>query len=158
MPVIERRKYDQHQFNPRKSSQHELKQNLMLQSRKKDTFPCSKGELFLTIQFSNCCFILSPSLYLQIGRRNECRWNYRVWYVGPYFSCSQGGTRGQKKRGQGQAKVWQQSCSMQPLEQEPRWAGWRPEHQAGHWEAPGVCRTPEDWCKANHQPFPKASR
>lgn len=35
MPAAERHYYDQHKFNPSKSSQHELEHNLMLQSQKK---------------------------------------------------------------------------------------------------------------------------
>lgn len=69
-------------------------------NHKRDTFPCSKGELLLPIQFPKCCVILPPSLGLQIGCTNECTWNYRAWFVGPYFSCSQGGTKGQTKRRQ----------------------------------------------------------
>lgn len=73
-------------------------------NHKKDTFPCSKGELFLPLQFPNSCVILPPSLRLQIGCTNECRWNYRVWFVRSYFSCSQRGTEGQMKCGQGPGK------------------------------------------------------
>lgn len=99
MPAAERHYYDQHKFNPSKSSQHELEHNLMLQSQKR-YFPSLQGRGVPTSSV--------PTLLCYTGFTNrmyKCMQvelqNLICWLL---FLLFPGGTKGQMKSGQGPGK------------------------------------------------------
>lgn len=127
-------------------------------NHKKDAFPCSKGELFLPIQFPNSCVILPPSLSLQIGCTNECRWNYRVWFVRSYLFPER-----YRRSNEMWARARQRCVSRGAVLACSPWSRNNAE-QAGGPSTGLATKKPRryaehlrKWCKANHQPFPKAS-
>lgn len=59
MPVTETHEYDQHRFNPSKSSQHELEHNLKLKSQKR-YFPLLQGRVAPTNSVPKMLCYIAP--------------------------------------------------------------------------------------------------
>lgn len=159
MPVTERHKYDQHKSIPSKSSQHELEQNLMVQSQKR-YFPLLQGRVvpthsvpkqlcniasfaaftnrmykWMQVELQSLICSLLLLLFPERYRRSNEMWaraRQRCVSRGAVLACS----------------PWSRNNAEQAGGPSTGLATKKPRRYAEHLRK---------WCKANHQPLPKAS-